>query len=224
MSWILRKRDDGRCFGPLDTDTLRRWAWDGLVTPDDELSDDDGSVWIRAGSCSSVESFIAGQAQPLVLTTAELASQSARRRRRKGSLLDMTPLIDCVFLLLIFFFVATTFDAGSSPQAVGSEHGSDIVTLDVSIPRVDDRPDENSLAPLQVRVVVSEDGAIAVGGRAVDLASLASTIQSLKQDGREITAIVLADSEVKYGYIANVVAAIEAGGIERVLIGASGRD
>lgn len=33
-----------------------------------------------------------------------------RPRRRHNTLLDMTPLIDVVFLLLIFFMVSTTFD------------------------------------------------------------------------------------------------------------------
>jgi len=33
-----------------------------------------------------------------------------RPRRRHNALLDMTPLIDVVFLLLIFFMVSTTFD------------------------------------------------------------------------------------------------------------------
>ncbi len=33
-----------------------------------------------------------------------------RRRRRGEGLIELTPLIDVVFLLLIFFMVATTFD------------------------------------------------------------------------------------------------------------------
>jgi biopolymer transport protein ExbD len=224
MNWILRKRGDGRSFGPLDDDALRRWAWDGLIDPDDELSDDDGSTWGRAGAAAVLESFLREQARLPVLVEAATIPLTAQRRRRKGSLLDLTPLVDCVFLLLIFFFVATTFDAGSASVAAGSESGSDVIGLDVSTPKVDDRPEKTPPVPRQVHVVVTESGIIAVDGRQVSLSSLAKTIRSLRSQHDEITAIVLADSQVKYGQIARVVAAIEAGGVERVLIGATGSD
>jgi len=223
MNWILRKRGDGRAFGPLDDDALRRWAWDGLVDPYDEVSDDGGSTWGRAGAATVLESFLREQARLPVLVGAVTIPTSAQRRRRKGSLLDLTPLIDCVFLLLIFFFVATTFDSGA-PPAAGLEAGSDVVSLDVSIPKVDDRPEKTWPVPRQVRVVVTEGGAITVDGQQVPLSSLAETIRSLRSQQDELTAVVLADSQVRYGQIARVVAAIEAGGIERVLIGATGSD
>ena len=130
MKWILRKREEGRTFGPLDDDALRRWAWDGLVDPNDELSVDDGSTWTRAGGVAALESFMQGQVEQTVVA---VAAPATVRRRRKGSLLDMTPLIDCVFLLLIFFFVATSFDASSQSEAADSEQGSDVVSLRCSV-------------------------------------------------------------------------------------------
>ena len=131
MKWILRKRGDGRSFGPLDDDALRRWAWDGLIDPNDELSEDDGLTWTRAGGATVLESFIRAQTNQTVSAAIATVPATVQRRRRRGSLLDMTPLIDCVFLLLIFFFVATSFDAGSPSEAAGSEQGSDVVSLDV---------------------------------------------------------------------------------------------
>ena len=42
------------------------------------------------------------------------------RTRRKDDLdLNLTPLIDVVFLLLIFFMVSTTFEMKSEHQATG---------------------------------------------------------------------------------------------------------
>ncbi len=216
MKWILRKREDGRSFGPLDDDALRRWAWDGLIDPNDELSEDDGSTWTRAGGVADLESFMRVQAEQTMMA----AAVPTTVRRRKGSLLDMTPLIDCVFLLLIFFFVATSFDADS--EAADSEQGADVVSLDVTIPKVDDKPETTRAAPRQMRVVVTDAGTITVDGRQVSLSSLGMTIRSLRRQDRQMTAIVLADSRVQYGRIAQVVAAIEAGGVERVLIGATG--
>ena len=64
------------------------------------------------------------------------------RRRRNHALLDMTPLIDVVFLLLIFFMVSTTFDkqthlkvdlpeAGTVESSDGEEKRIDL-TIDAS--------------------------------------------------------------------------------------------
>ncbi|MCO6437289.1 MAG: biopolymer transporter ExbD [Phycisphaerae bacterium] len=223
MTWILRKHGDGRTFGPLDAEILRRWAWDGMIDPDDEVSNDDGLTWIRASNDSALDSFLREQLPPPSLVGAATILGTTRSRRRKRSLLDMTPLVDCVFLLLIFFFVATTFNAGA-PSAAGSNAGSDVVPLDVSIPKIDDRPEYAIPEPRHIRVVVSESGAISVNGQEVPLASLVNSIRSLRDQHEGVTAIVLADAQVKYGQIARVVAAIEAGGVERVLIGAAGSD
>ncbi|MEI6857878.1 biopolymer transporter ExbD [Psychrilyobacter sp.] len=64
--------------------------------------------------------------------------QRLKRKNSKNLMLDMTPLIDVVFLLLIFFMVATTFqDVDSSvnielPKS-SSEHKISIKTLEVKI-------------------------------------------------------------------------------------------
>ncbi len=64
--------------------------------------------------------------------------QRLKRKNSKNIILDMTPLIDVVFLLLIFFMVATTFqDVDSSvnielPKS-SSEHKITIKTLEVKI-------------------------------------------------------------------------------------------
>ena len=64
--------------------------------------------------------------------------QRLKRKNSRSLILDMTPLIDVVFLLLIFFMVATTFqDVDSSvnielPKS-SSEHKITIKTLEVKI-------------------------------------------------------------------------------------------
>jgi len=64
--------------------------------------------------------------------------QRLKRKNSKNLILDMTPMIDVVFLLLIFFMVATTFqDVDSSvnielPKS-SSEHKITIKTLEVKI-------------------------------------------------------------------------------------------
>ncbi|MCB1877836.1 MAG: biopolymer transporter ExbD [Chromatiales bacterium] len=60
------------------------------------------------------------------------------RRRKEEPQLNITPLIDVVFLLLIFFMVSTTFDKEKAieielPTASSSEEIKDIETLEITI-------------------------------------------------------------------------------------------
>lgn len=61
-----------------------------------------------------------------------------RRQRAKEVNVDLTPLIDVVFLLLIFFMVSTTFTKETHleinlPQAQGNESSETVEAIDVLI-------------------------------------------------------------------------------------------
>jgi biopolymer transport protein ExbD len=61
-----------------------------------------------------------------------------RPHRRKSPEVDVTPLIDVVFLLLIFFMVSTTFDREAQitidlPQATGEEAKHEQKELEITI-------------------------------------------------------------------------------------------
>lgn len=61
-----------------------------------------------------------------------------RRQRREDDMINLTPLIDVVFLLLIFFMVSTTFTKNTHltidlPEAIGSPAADSSNRLDVVI-------------------------------------------------------------------------------------------
>ena len=64
-------------------------------------------------------------------------------RHKRNVLVDMTPLIDVVFLLLIFFMVSTTFDRQSQ--------------LKVDLPQASATPEEAE-EPVVIEVVVDSKG------------------------------------------------------------------
>lgn len=72
-----------------------------------------------------------------------------RSRPREEIELNITPLIDIVFLLLIFFMVSTTFQTESQ--------------LRVQLPEAQQSPQEQPPDPLEI--VVSADGQYAIDGR-----------------------------------------------------------
>ena len=69
-----------------------------------------------------------------------MISTNLRPHRRRSPELNITPLIDVVFLLLIFFMVSTTFDRYSEiqielPQADAEKREKDADYIDVTIDR-----------------------------------------------------------------------------------------
>lgn len=53
QSWQLRK-PDGATFGPVSVEVLQKWARDGRVAPEDEVSGD-GKTWIPARNLPALE-------------------------------------------------------------------------------------------------------------------------------------------------------------------------
>lgn len=106
----------------------------------------------------------------------------------------MSPLIDVVFLLLIFFAVTTTF-----LEQAGME-------LEL--------PESTSASPEEVSptvVQVSSDGSVSFRGEEISPQVLESTIAGLDADERQrIT--VQADRRVEYGALVRILDALRRGG------------
>lgn len=69
-----------------------------------------------------------------------MISTNLRPHRRRSPDVNITPLIDVVFLLLIFFMVSTTFDSYSElkielPQADGEQAAEEAQIIEISIDR-----------------------------------------------------------------------------------------
>lgn len=99
-----------------------------------------------------------------------LLSEGVRRRRR----LNLTPLIDVVFLLLIFFMLASTFLKFGTVKidAAGAGAGK----ADVS---------------KMVLIHVAPEGKYRVGGVAVSEENLSSQLKRLISEGRTDAVVVL---------------------------------
>ncbi len=120
------------------------------------------------------------------------ADNSTKRRVT----LDLSPLMDIVFLLLIFFLVTTTFlpDAG----------------MDLELPE-STTATEAELAPTVISV--GEDGAIQLDGEGVSVEDLERAVAALpEEERRRIT--VRADSRVDYGVVVRIIDALRNAGVD----------
>lgn len=121
---------------------------------------------------------------------------------------NLTPLIDVVFLLLIFFMVTTTFTRDTNllinlPEASGE-------LMDV--------------APEQIEVMVAQNGFYAVNGRGLvntQLSTLMDAIEEMSEGDRSLPVIITADANTSYQSVVTVMDAVAQLGFSQLNIATS---
>lgn len=110
-----------------------------------------------------------------------LAFETSNKNRFK---MNMAPLIDVVFLLLIFFLLtSTTLGQG----------------IDVRFPQ-----GQEAEATRELVVKIGRDNAISVDGRMVEVSSLFRELESKLRDRAKKIVVVEADKKARYGLFAHV--------------------
>ena len=133
----------------------------------------------------------------------------ARRALRGGRMpvwIDLTAMVDVVFLLIIFFMVSTTF--------ITLETG-----LPVDLPQAQTAEATPSDLPT---VTVTPDERVFVGGAVVDLDTLAGLLQQLIGDSGQTTVVLRADATVRHGFVVQVMDLIKQSGAQRIAIATGG--
>ena len=102
--------------------------------------------------------------------------------------LDLTPMVDVVFLLLIFFMISTTFV--ESP-------GLSIKLPESSAETIDREPKE-------IKVYLSRDGDIYHQDQQVSLDQFKQILAEKKGQAGETTFLLLADKDAKHGKVVSL--------------------
>lgn len=119
--------------------------------------------------------------------------------------IDMSPLIDCVFILLIFFIVTTTFV---------EETGVDV-----------DKPQAASSARLDktsILIAVTAAGEIVYGGQDIGIGGVQPTVKRMLQK-EDIPVIIQADAVAQSGLLVRVIDEAKLAGASRVSIATSAK-
>ncbi len=120
--------------------------------------------------------------------------------------IDMSPLMDCVFILLIFFIVTTTFV---------EETGVEV-----------DKPQAASAANLEktsILLALTANGQVVYGGRDIGIGGVQSLVRRMVQK-EQVPVIIQADTAAQSGVLVRVIDEAKLGGAEKVSIAtAAGR-
>ena len=105
---------------------------------------------------------------------------------------DMTPMLDIVFILLIFFIVTTSFV---------KEEG-----LLINRPKAKNNPNENNTPTVVVQI--GETGLVKFNGRLVDIERLSARIESFLSENQTNSAVVIANDDVAHDKVVKVIDSI----------------
>ena len=117
--------------------------------------------------------------------------------------IDMSPMIDCVFILLIFFIVTTTFV---------EETGIEV-----------DKPQAASAARLEktsILIAITDKGDIVYGGRQIGVAGVQPLVRRMLQK-EKVPVLVQADTNAQSGLLVRVIDECKLGGAEKVSVATS---
>ncbi len=117
-----------------------------------------------------------------------------RREQEENYSLELTPLIDVVFLLLIFFMVSTVFV--DFPRR-----------MDITLPTSKAASDNEVVKNLEIEI--TKDEKIYVRGRRATLDQLERSLAKL-QKPQEVKTIIRADKDLSYGFVVRVMGILQA--------------
>lgn len=125
-----------------------------------------------------------------------------KKRNNKRLSLDITPLIDVIFLLLIFFMISTTF-----PDSPG---------IGVNLPYAE------TTAPPKVQktfsISITAKSEMYIGGVLVEEKNLKTTLIQTKKRLKQDLLIIRADGDVKHEFVVFVMDTAKKAGIRKLSI------
>jgi biopolymer transport protein ExbD len=128
-----------------------------------------------------------------------------RASETSGSLIDITPLVDMMFTLVLFFLVTTSF----------TEEERDI---QVNLPDAVEGKTLSDAAPV-ITVNVRQDGTYFLLDRTMDLAQLRQAVTDAIKTKPDQKVLIRGDKLALHGYVAAAVLACKESGIHQANIG-----
>jgi len=126
-----------------------------------------------------------------------------RQKQRREASIDIAPLLDMVFILLIFFIVTSTFTRETG--------------VEVSKPQAQTA---SQLEKENILIAITRDGTIHIDERQVDLAGLSDVLKGILAKNPEREAVLITDKNAITERLVAVIDACTVAGVKKVSIAA----
>ena len=127
-----------------------------------------------------------------------------RNKERDESTIDITPMLDIVFIMLIFFIVTTSFV---------KETGVEVNRPNAATAVRDERGN--------ILIAITANDEIWIDKRMIDLRSVRANVERLKAENPEGSVIIQADKASKTGFFVETMDQVRLAGVQNVSIAAS---
>ncbi|QDT36711.1 ExbD/TolR family protein [Stratiformator vulcanicus] len=116
--------------------------------------------------------------------------------------LNLTPMIDIVFLLIIFFMVGSQFTDEERRVEIRLPSTSETIAL--------------TALPDPITVGISSSGSVSLDGEAIDSETLAQRLAAARENYPGQAVVLRGDGEVPYQSVIDVLGASKSAGIENI--------
>jgi biopolymer transport protein ExbD len=127
------------------------------------------------------------------------------RTEQEDAAVDMTPMLDIVFIMLIFFIVTTVFVKEAGIEVNKPEASRAVLHKNANI-----------------FIAVTEDGGVWLDKKEVAVDSVRANIERLLVEQPTDYVIIQADIKAKHGLVIKVMDQVKAAGVDRVSVAARG--
>ena len=128
-----------------------------------------------------------------------------RVRHEEGSAeINITPMLDIVFIMLIFFIVTTSF----------------VKEIAVDVSRPSSKPQEEKEISEVIAIRITETGDIVIGGRAIDIRAVRASIEGQLAARPDASVVVIANRASDAGLLVRVIDQARVAGAGKVSLAA----
>jgi biopolymer transport protein ExbD/biopolymer transport protein TolR len=125
------------------------------------------------------------------------------QKKTEDPKVDLTPMVDVVFLLLIFFMISTTF--------------IDVPGIDIKLPA--SSAETPIQAPEEIKVFLSKSGDLLYEDEEISFKDLTSLLKSYRGRAGGMTFLLLADRDARHGEVVQVMDLAREAGFGKLAIG-----
>ena len=126
-----------------------------------------------------------------------------RNREEEEASIDMTPMLDIVFIMLIFFIVTTSFVKEAGIE-INRPKGANAATVKSA----------------NIFIAVRKNGEVWMDKRQVDIERVSANIERMLAEQPTDTVVIQADKEAVHGTVVKVMDQVKAAGIDKISIAA----
>lgn len=127
-----------------------------------------------------------------------------RHRQEDEAEINITPMLDVTFIMLIFFIVTTSFI---------KETG-----IDVNRPTADTAKNQEKG---NILIAIRDDGEIWMDKRNIELRAVRANVERMHAENPEGTVVIIADEASETGILVQVMDQVKLAGVERISIAAN---